>query len=861
MTAPHAYIAPTKARHTSNQQLIQLPPHATHSPFTRHKINPPRFCCVEQTSGFSAEFPPPTWPGLLELTTSMSRPTQRWRSNNRQGSDDDGYDYAGSSSREWRTRKPWQPQYQSQPQQRDVPVTSSWQGTGTRQDSTERQQRSWHRGAVTTLRQSNARSLRQQQPLRSAEVSSPTPPVLPCRGKKAFAERQQKSPRSSWRTWKRDDRGSQSAQERFAQQRRACPTRARPDTQEPTTTGRARQEQIQIQRRPRDWDDTQLSPRPTRHIDEQLPIGKLPCRETNAAKQSRPSRQTGPRETSHDSESDEIDLQRDCHRELRSAAESVQEREPVEQINRRATSSRRDTFTSSTRLTLTHERVAVRPWAAKANARQRAEYSGRFASSSGSRNGVVVDATPDSGCDASSDYDDCDDLGDNGDVVVVDHIDDRDSRTRCRLVLGKRKAADGASPNGFARREISRVAASATAKVKQYAKVCMVGDCTSLVRSKGICNAHGGGKRCQYPEGCGKSAQGVTAFCIAHGGGKRCQYPEGCDRSAQGATSFCKAHGGGKRCQYPDGCNKSAIAETTFCVAHGGGKRCQYPEGCDRSAQGATSFCIAHGGGRRCQYPEGCDKGAEGRTLFCVAHGGGNRCHFPEGCDKSAQGATSFCKAHGGGKRCHYSGGCSTSAVGRTLLCKAHGGGKRCQYPDGCDKSAKGRTMRCIAHGGGKRCQYPDGCNKSAQSATSFCIAHGGGKRCQYPDGFDKGAKGRTLFCKAHGGGKRCQYPEGCGKSAAGRTLFCLAHGGGKRCQYPEGCDKSAIGQTMLCKAHGGGKRCQYPDGCDKSAEGRTMFCKAHGGGKRCTHSSGCNKHVVKRGMCKQHGVAAGLWA
>jgi hypothetical protein len=45
--------------------------------------------------------------------------------------------------------------------------------------------------------------------------------------------------------------------------------------------------------------------------------------------------------------------------------------------------------------------------------------------------------------------------------------------------------------------------------------------------------AHGGGKRCQYPDGCGKSAQGSTMFCTAHGGGKRFKYFDGCDESAR----------------------------------------------------------------------------------------------------------------------------------------------------------------------------------------------------------------------------------------------------------------------------------------------------------------------------------------
>jgi hypothetical protein len=53
--------------------------------------------------------------------------------------------------------------------------------------------------------------------------------------------------------------------------------------------------------------------------------------------------------------------------------------------------------------------------------------------------------------------------------------------------------------------------------------------------------------------------------CIAHGGGKRCQYPDGCGKSARGATSFCIAHGGGKRCKYPDGCLAGSWAEVMIC--------------------------------------------------------------------------------------------------------------------------------------------------------------------------------------------------------------------------------------------------------------------------------------------------------
>jgi hypothetical protein len=623
----------------------------------------------------------------------MSRPTQRWSSNHRQGSDDDN-DYAGSSSREGRTRQPRKPQHQSQPQQRNVPVTPSWQGT-------EPQQRWWHRGAVSTVRQSSARLLQQQQPLRSAEVSSASASGLPWRSRNEFEEQQQKSYRSSWPTRERDDRWSQSVQEPFAQQRPAWPTRARPDTHDRMmATGRATQERMQIQRRPRGWDDARFSPQPTRHIDEQHPNGKLLSRRTNAVEQSRPWHQAEARDSS---ESEESDFQRDCPHERRSVAEFVRERVPAENSFRRATFSGRGTSTSSTRLTLPDRRVAARPCATKFNTRHQAENDERFVWSPGSRNGVVVDAAPTQTTqrydfDPSSDYEDGDDLGDDGDRVARDQMDDSDSLTRRQLVLGKRKAVDGASRNDLDRRGLIGVATSAKPKVKQNGKVCKVGDCTKLVRSRGVCVAHGGGKRCQYPDGCGKSSEGATPFCIAHGGGKRCRYPDGCDKSALGATPFCAAHGGGKRCQYPDGCDKIAL--------------------------GTTSFCRAHGGGKRCQYPEGCDKGAEGRALFCITHGGGKRCQYPDGCDKSAIGRTTFCRAHGGGTRCQYPDGCGKGAEGPTLFCMAHGGGKRCQYPEGCDKGARGATLFCIAHGGGKRCIHSAGCNKHVVK-RGMCKKHG----------------------------------------------------------------------------------------------------------------------------------------
>ena len=172
-------------------------------------------------------------------------------------------------------------------------------------------------------------------------------------------------------------------------------------------------------------------------------------------------------------------------------------------------------------------------------------------------------------------------------------------------------------------------------------------------------------------EGCTRSAEGYPGVCIAHGGGRRCQYPD-CSKGAQGGTLFCKSHGGGKRC-ISEGCTKGAEGSTLLCKGHGGGKRCLF-EGdvaCPKSVHGGTSFCVVHGGGKRCTAP-GCTKSARGRTDCCVRHGGGKRCKS-DGCGKSAQGSTDFCKAHGGGKRCAWGAGCDKFARGRSGLCSAHG--------------------------------------------------------------------------------------------------------------------------------------------------------------------------------------------
>ncbi|KAG7396923.1 hypothetical protein PHYBOEH_001528 [Phytophthora boehmeriae] len=72
-------------------------------------------------------------------------------------------------------------------------------------------------------------------------------------------------------------------------------------------------------------------------------------------------------------------------------------------------------------------------------------------------------------------------------------------------------------------------------------KMCTAEGCQNLSRSRGLCKAHGGGRRCSV-EGCSRASQSGS-LCITHGGGKRCTV-EGCVKAAQ-SRGMCKAHGGG----------------------------------------------------------------------------------------------------------------------------------------------------------------------------------------------------------------------------------------------------------------------------------------------------------------------------
>jgi hypothetical protein len=282
-----------------------------------------------------------------------------------------------------------------------------------------------------------------------------------------------------------------------------------------------------------------------------------------------------------------------------------------------------------------------------------------------------------------SDADDDDDESEDEDCD--DHELELESKRKSRVsALGKTKArakwsatvaaADVVVLRSSKRKQVSgqRNNGGAGSSKRRKGALCRFDSgCDNIIQSNGLCTAHGGGKRCQYAGGCGKSARSPTSYCKAHGGGKRCQHAGGCEKGAQSPTFYCVAHGGGKRCQHAAGCGKSAKSPTSYCVAHGGGTRCQHAAGCGKGAESSTSYCIAHGGGKRCQHAGGCGKSALSSTSYCIAHGGGRRCQYAGGCDKTVR-SNGLCKTHGGGKRCQHEGGCKKHIV-KKRLCKRHG--------------------------------------------------------------------------------------------------------------------------------------------------------------------------------------------
>ncbi|TYZ61822.1 hypothetical protein PybrP1_008373 [[Pythium] brassicae (nom. inval.)] len=97
----------------------------------------------------------------------------------------------------------------------------------------------------------------------------------------------------------------------------------------------------------------------------------------------------------------------------------------------------------------------------------------------------------------------------------------------------------------------------------QTARICHIEGCTRGIRSRGLCKAHGGGRRCTTP-GCTTSDQG-GGHCVLHGGGRRCRI-EGCMKSAQW-RGVCKLHGGARRCRYGN-CTKNGQVKQGYCRLH-----------------------------------------------------------------------------------------------------------------------------------------------------------------------------------------------------------------------------------------------------------------------------------------------------
>lgn len=94
-------------------------------------------------------------------------------------------------------------------------------------------------------------------------------------------------------------------------------------------------------------------------------------------------------------------------------------------------------------------------------------------------------------------------------------------------------------------------------------RICKIEGCTKGIRSRGLCKAHGGGRRCTTP-GCTTSDQG-GGHCVLHGGGRRCRI-EGCKKSAQW-RGVCKMHGGARRCRYGQ-CTKNGQVKQGYCRMH-----------------------------------------------------------------------------------------------------------------------------------------------------------------------------------------------------------------------------------------------------------------------------------------------------
>ncbi|CAI5722435.1 unnamed protein product [Peronospora destructor] len=127
---------------------------------------------------------------------------------------------------------------------------------------------------------------------------------------------------------------------------------------------------------------------------------------------------------------------------------------------------------------------------------------------------------------------------------------------------------------------------------KKRTRTCMVADCIKGIRSRGLCKAHGGGRRCTTP-GCTTSDQG-GGHCVLHGGGRRCRI-EGCKKSAQW-RGVCKMHGGARRCRYGQ-CTKNGQVKQGYCRMHHNllsAQRQQQEQGSQYSEESSAIYIVTH---------------------------------------------------------------------------------------------------------------------------------------------------------------------------------------------------------------------------------------------------------------------------
>lgn len=121
----------------------------------------------------------------------------------------------------------------------------------------------------------------------------------------------------------------------------------------------------------------------------------------------------------------------------------------------------------------------------------------------------------------------------------------------------------GSTPPASASSSATTMGQAQPKKRVQTARICHIEGCTRGIRSRGLCKAHGGGRRCTTP-GCTTSDQG-GGHCVLHGGGRRCRV-DGCMKSAQW-RGVCKLHGGARRCRYGH-CAKNGQVKQGYCRLH-----------------------------------------------------------------------------------------------------------------------------------------------------------------------------------------------------------------------------------------------------------------------------------------------------